>query len=248
MIVQVIEKAARSSGDTAVLSIMKGVVEAFVQTWLSTPHVEVGEKATQALGSLLEVDCDRRPINTKMNGMDLTTRTPPVQGLLWRRLFQDRGIYELIYSLCSFETVANGERRLDERQKTLAQARVLRLLPRLAPLDFHSISHSNFPDIEAQYGLRSGQHGLLWFAAADMVNKEEDMLMHITVIDFFAEFLEVMSTTDVTQSTMNYLAALLKEVTQTDQTMYKSLESIATNPESPPELVDLLVRLNQLHD
>lgn len=81
-----------------------------------------------------------------------------------------------------------------------------------------------------------------------MVNKEEDMLMHITVIDFFAEFLEVMSTTEITQPTMDYLAALLKKVTQSDQTMYKSLESIATNPETSPELVDLLVRLNQKHE
>ena len=81
-----------------------------------------------------------------------------------------------------------------------------------------------------------------------MVNKEEDMLMHITVIDFFAEFLEVMSTTEITQATMDYLAALLRNATRTDQTMYKSLESIATNPETSPELVDLLVRLNQYHE
>ncbi len=65
---------------------------------------------------------------------------------------------------------------------------------------------------------------------------------------FFAEFLEVMSTTDITKPTMDYLAALLKTVTETDQTIYKSLESIATNPETTPELVDLLVRLNQYHD
>jgi hypothetical protein len=227
---------------------MKGVVEGFLRTWLSTPHVEVGEKATQALGSLLEVDCDRRSISTRMNGMDLTSRIPPGQGLLWRRIFQDREIYEIIFSLCSFETIGTGEGRLDERQKSLAQARLLRLLPRLAPLGFHAISHTNFPDIEARYGLRQGEQGILWFAAVNMVNKEEDMLMHITVIDFFAEFLEVMSTTEITQPTMDYLAALLKKVTQSDQTMYKSLESIATNPETSPELVDLLVRLNQKHE
>lgn len=244
----VIEKAARSPSDTAILSIMKGVVESFLRTWLSTPHVEVGEKATKALGDLLEVDCDRRSINTRMNGMDLAPRTPPGQGLLWRRIFQDRDIYDLIFSLCSFETIGTGEDRIDKRQKSLAQARLLRVLPRLAALDFHTISHTNFPDIEARYGLQEGEQGILWFAATDMVNKEEDMLMHITVIDFFAEFLEVLSTTEITQHTMDYLAELLKEVTQTDQTMYKSLESIAMNSESSPELVDLLIRLNQHHE
>ncbi|KAG0650438.1 hypothetical protein D0Z07_3153 [Hyphodiscus hymeniophilus] len=246
--ITVIEKASRSPGDTAILSIMQGVVKSFLRTWLSTPHVDVGEKATRALGDLLEVDCDRRSITPRMNGMDLASRIPPGQGLLWRRLFQDHDIYEMIFSLCSSQTIGTGEGELDERQKSLAQARLLRILPRLAALDFHAISHTNFTDVEVRYGLQGGEQGILWFAAVDMVNKEEDMLMHITVIDFFAEFLDVMSTTEITQSMMNYLAALLKKVTEADQTMYKSLESIAMNPESSPELVDLLVRLNQHHE
>ena len=54
--ITVIAKAARSPGDTAILSIMKGVVENLIRTWLSTPYVEVGEKATKVLGDLLEVD------------------------------------------------------------------------------------------------------------------------------------------------------------------------------------------------
>jgi len=240
----VIEKAARSPSDTAILSIMKGVIEAFIRTWLSTPHVEVGEKATKALGDLLDVDCDRRTIDKRMDGMEITFRRTPGQGLLWRRIFQDRDIYDLLFNLCSFETIGTGENELDERQKSLAQARLLRILPRLAALDFHTVSHSHFPDVEAEYGLE-GETGLLWFAATHMVNKEEDMLMHITVIDFFAEFLETISVTEINPSTMAYLKKLLKKVTESDQTIYKSLESIALNPESAPELVDLLVKLNQ---
>jgi hypothetical protein len=77
-----------------------------------------------------------------------------------------------------------------------------------------------------------------------MVNKEEDMLMHITVIDFFAEFLDVMSTTELTKNTIDYLAALMKKVARTDETLYKSLKAMALNPETSPELVDLLVKLN----
>jgi hypothetical protein len=70
------------------------------------------------------------------------------------------------------------------------------------------------------------------------------MLMHITVIDFFAEFLDVMSTTELTKNTMDYLAALMNKVARTDETLYKSLEAMALNPEMSPELVDLLVKLN----
>jgi hypothetical protein len=225
---------------------MKGVVENFLRTWLSTPHVEVGEKATKVLGDLLEVDCDRRSsagIDTKMNGLQLASNIPPGQGLLWRRIFQDREIYDLLFSLCSFHTIGTGEGQLDTRQKSLAQARLLRVLPRLAVLDFQTITHSQFPEIEERYGV--DEQGVLYFAAVDMVNKEEDMLMHITVIDFFAEFLEVMSTTELTKTTMDYLAALMKKVASTDTTLYKSLEAMALSPETSPELVDLLVRLNE---
>ncbi|KAF4627470.1 hypothetical protein G7Y89_g10684 [Cudoniella acicularis] len=246
--ISVLEKAARSPSDTAILSIMKGVVENFLRVWLSTPHVEVGEKATQALGNMLEVDCDWRSsaaIDTKMSGMQLASRTPPGQGLLWRRIFQDRDIYQLVFSLCSFQTVGVNEGQLDERQKSLAQARLLRILPRLSALDFHAITQTHFPDVEITYGLQEGQYGLLYFAAVDMVDKEGDMLMHITLIDFFADLLNVISTTELTRPTMDYLASLIKKVATSDTTLYKSLESMALSPESSPELVDLLVKLNQ---
>lgn len=225
---------------------MKGVVEAFLTTWLSTPHVEVGEMATKVLGDLLEVDCDHRnsaDIDTKMSGLQIAAGMPPGQGLLWRRLFQDREIYNLLYSLCSFTTIGTGEGQLDERQKSLAQARLLRVLPRLAVLDFQTITRSQFPDVEARYGVR--EQGLLYFACAEMVNKEEDMLMHFTLIHFFAELLEMMSMMALTKPTMDYLGALMKKVAGVDQTMYKTLESLALSPDTSPELADLLVKLNE---
>lgn len=225
---------------------MKGVVENFLRTWLSSPHVEVGEKATKALGDLLEVDSDRRSgagIDVQMNGMQLASRNPPGQGLLWRRVFQDREIYGLLFSLCSSQTVGNRDGELNERQKSLAQARLLRVLPRLAALDFQKISHTQFPGIEQRYDQQ--ERGLLYFAAVDMVNKEEDMLMHVTLIDFFSEFLDTMSTTELTKPAMDYLGALMKRATGSDVALYKSLESLALSPESSPELVDLLVKLSQ---
>ncbi|EKD16789.1 uncharacterized protein L3040_006290 [Drepanopeziza brunnea f. sp. 'multigermtubi'] len=244
----ILEKATRSPGDTAILSIMRGVVESFLRTWLSTPDVGVGEKATMVLGDLLEVDCDRRSsasITTKMGGLQLAAGMAPGQGLLWRRVFQDREIYDAIFSLCSSTTIGTGEGQLDERQKSLAQARLLRILPRLATLDFQTITHTKFPDIEKKYNV--GQPGILYFATVDMVNKEQDMLMHITLLDLFAEFLEMMSITELTKPTMDYLAALVKKVATSDPVMYKHLEAIAMSPETAensPELADLLLKLN----
>jgi len=170
--------------------------------------------------------------------------TPPGQGLLWRRVFQDRNIYGLIFSLCSSKTVGAEEYQLDERQKSLAQGRLLRILPRLAALDFHTVTHTHFPEIEEQYGLQDGEHGLLFFAMVDMVDKQ-DILMHLNLIDLFIEFLEKMSTTELTQPTLDYLADLTKKVAGSDGALYKSLEAIAVSPDSPPELVDLLVKLSR---
>lgn len=248
--IAVLQKAARSPSDTAILSIMKGVVETFFRTWLSTPHVEVGETATQTLGDLFEVDCDNRSsasIDTKMRGMQISSGMPPGQGLLWRRVFQDREVYGSIFSLCSFQTLRDGEDRLDERQKSLAQGRLLRIIPRLAALDFHAITHTHFPDIDRRFGLQDGEQGLLYFAMVDMVSKQDDVLMHTTLVYMFVEFLEVMSVTELTQPTVEYLAGLVRRVAASDEALYKSLGSIALNPETSPEFVDLLVRLNKYY-
>ena len=243
----VIEKASRAPSDTAILSIMKGVVAAWIRTWLSSPSVEVGEKATKALGDLLAVDCDRASaanLNTQMNGLEITSRTPPGQGLLWRRIFHDREIYGLLFDLCSLKTTGTNPGQLDARQKTLAQARLLRIIPRLAALSFGTVSRSDFHDIAASYGLSNGEQGLLYFAAVQMVDKS-DMLMHITLIDFVAELLDVLSQTQISGSMMQYLARLMQAVTDGDQAMYKSLESLATSETSSPELVELLLKLNE---
>lgn len=245
--ITVIHKAARSPSDTAILSIMQGVMLQFVQTWLSTPHVEIGERATQALGDLLEVDCDQRVsagLSTKMTGLQISSRMPPGQGLLWRRLFQDRQIYSQLLDLCSPRTVGIGEGKLDERQKSLAQARLLRVLPRLAALDLTTITHTKFSSLEQEYGLGHGEEGILPFAALHMVDKD-DLLMHYTLIDFVAELLRSMSTTDLSKATVDYLATLMKEVAGNDQTMYQTLEGLAVSPDTPPELVELLVKLNE---
>lgn len=222
---------------------MNNLVKAFIRAWLSTPEVEVGERATTTLGDLLMVDCDRRSaseIEMTMKGLDISSKVPTGQGLLWRRIFQDREIYEAIFSMCSLQ--ATGTIHLEERQKSLAQARLLRILPRLASLDFKTITRTHFPDVEQAFKVE--QPGLLYFASIDMVDKEGDLLMHITLVDFFVEFLQTMSLTDPTKPTVDYLGALVKKATGEDASLYQTLENIANSEDTNPELVDLLVKLN----
>ena len=225
---------------------MKNVIRALVITWLSKASVEVGEKETKVLGDLLDTDCDHRSthINAQMNGLEISPSKPVGQNLFWRRIFNDKDIYSLIFDLCSSETVGRGEGQLDERQKSLAQARLLRLLPRIAILDFKAISTTNFPEIDSRYGSEGKAQGLLGFAALDMVDKEEDILMHLTLIDFFAHLLESLSTISLDATTMDYLKRLLRTATLDDTSLYKSLESLAMSPNSSPELVELFTKLN----
>jgi hypothetical protein len=244
--IAVLEKAARAPGDTAILSVMRRVVGTFLRTWLSTPHVEVGERATKALGDLLSMDSDHRRAATydsMMHGMEISSQTPPGQGLLWRRLFHDREIYHSLFDLCSFKTAGTGEGLLDVRQKSLAEARLLQILPRLVALNFKAVTTTNFPDIEQQFGMREGEDGILWFAATDMVNKEEDMLMHIMVIDFFPALLKVMSTGwGIPEQTGEYayVKRLVKKVTATDIVVRKTLEAMEMDLDSPYALVSWL--------
>ena len=69
--------------------------------------------------------------------------------------------------------------------------------------------------------------------------------MHYTLIDFVAELLRNMSMTDLSKSKLDYLANLTKQVAGNDQTMYQTLERLAVSPETPPELAELLTKLNE---
>ncbi|KAK8081094.1 hypothetical protein PG997_008912 [Apiospora hydei] len=101
----ILEKAARSPADAAILAMMNNIISAFITTWLSAPQVGVGEKGTKVLGDLLDTDCDAPPLShgvqssTTLNGMEIAVRNkPPGQGLMWRRIFHDRDIYALVLS------------------------------------------------------------------------------------------------------------------------------------------------------
>ncbi|QSZ31279.1 hypothetical protein DSL72_000842 [Monilinia vaccinii-corymbosi] len=243
--VTIIEKAAKSPSHVALLSNMKGVVENYIRAWLSNPHVEVGEKTTQVLGKLLAVDSDRRSsITNGVGSMDLDSRHPPGQGLLWRRIFQDQDAYEMLFSLCSLNTIGTGDDGLGGRQKTLAQARLLRLLPRLASLDSRMISQTYLPEVDKKYISQGGKHGLLYFAAMEMVDKE-DLLMHMTLTIFFLEFLDAISTTELTGPTKEYVAAMMKKAMESDVELRQSVEDITVSPDSTPELIALVHSLSR---
>ncbi|KAH0559704.1 hypothetical protein GP486_003776 [Trichoglossum hirsutum] len=199
-----LEKAAVNPSDTAIVAGMKEVVSELVTLWLCTSDTEVSQKAARVLENLLKVDhgtSDSGDIDVDMEDADKSgERNGRGQGLMWRRIFGDRDIYSLFFSICSPKATGRGERQLSKSERSLSQARLLSLLEKLAAMDFGTLTHSHHPDLEASYGLQSDREGFLDFAIVHMVNAKEDVLMHMALIDTLVELLKAVPPSDATSS------------------------------------------------
>ncbi|KAL8858200.1 MAG: hypothetical protein Q9178_005212 [Gyalolechia marmorata] len=181
VILSLLEKAKFKSSNAGIIAGRPEVVAALIELWLSTPNTAVASKAHDVLLGLLTAGERNRIV---------ATATPPgchephEQALMWRRVFRDKDIYGSIYRICSLNNAGrNGE--LSKRDKTVAQARLLDLLVKI---DCQSIRRPQIADVESAYGVKTG--GLMEFAALKMVDYENDVLMHMTLIDFFADLLK----------------------------------------------------------
>lgn len=235
----VLHKAARTPADAAILSTLPDLVEALVTRWLDAQDVGVGERAGRVLGDLLETDCDvvaddgQAPHATTggVNGTELVKRRVPGHGRLWNMIFGSEQLFAIIPSLCSppaaedVDAAEAGPSRT-ARQVSLAQGRLLRLLPRLATFNMPAITRTAFPHLLPlpQSLARETGHGLLQWAALAMVDRS-DVLMHLSLIDFFETFVSVMRITDgaPTSSSTSVTRSLVKAATANDGQLKESL-------------------------
>ncbi|KAI1299593.1 hypothetical protein F5Y03DRAFT_386284 [Xylaria venustula] len=241
----ILDKASKSPSDAAVLASMKGVVTSFVTQWLSAPAVEVGEKGTRVLGDLLAVDSSGPPIDgldESPNGAPLPPN-PVGQGFMWRRIFNDRDVYGLILSLCSSGPHQSDEGGLTSQQLCLAQGRLLRLLPRLSAYNLGAVSKTNFPDLHQQYVNSKASGGLLYFAALHMIDKE-DLLMQLSVVDFFERLLTIQRITPTSTFKMDTLRKLYQEAAEQDESFSNVILSLPDR--TIPEEADALRQF--IHD
>ncbi|KAL8877599.1 MAG: hypothetical protein Q9198_004414, partial [Flavoplaca austrocitrina] len=177
-----LEKAKLKSSDAGIVAGKPEVVAALIELWLSTPNTAVSSKAHTVLLGLLTAGERYQGATTTIPSQDRYGL--PAQSLMWRRVFRDKDIYESIFRICSLTNAGhNGE--LSKRDKTVAQARLLDLLVKI---DCESIRRPQIPEVESRYGVKDG--GLMEFAALKMVDYEDDVLMHMTLIDFFTDLLK----------------------------------------------------------
>ncbi|MCJ1247535.1 hypothetical protein MMC30_004749 [Trapelia coarctata] len=175
-------KACAKAADAGIIAANQPVVAALVRLWLCTPDTEVALKALWVMTGLLRIDISTSlKDDTHMVGSGTKRRG---QGLMWRRVFQDKDIYELFFSICSLST-AGQPGQPSKREKTIAQSRILDFV--LTYRNFEQVTTSQLPEVEAKYGVKGG--GLLDFVASHMVDYKDDMLMHATLMDFFTNYL-----------------------------------------------------------
>jgi hypothetical protein len=172
-----LRKAGDHPSDAAIVAGDPELVTSLVELWLSTSSTAVAQAAFDALWALLEVD----QTSTLENGAEDGSGG---QGLMWRRVFNDRDVYGRLFSYCSLAD--NAYSGLSNREKTVAQGRLMSFLVKAGGLRWDYVSSSHVPDVEAKYKSKS----LLHFAACEMVDKG-DVLMHMTQLNFFRDLLEL---------------------------------------------------------
>ncbi|KAH6616532.1 hypothetical protein C7974DRAFT_46310 [Boeremia exigua] len=190
LILSLLEKAAVSSVDTQALANRPAVVASIVRLWLCTQDTGVATQAENLLVSLLEAS-ENEPLS--ISGED--TGHSHGTGPMWRRLFNDQDIRSLYYYHTSLKNLSSPPLpSLHKRDKTIAQARLLSWLPRVGTLHWDALITPHTMDVEREVGLSDNQ-GLLHYAAMKMVDTEDDMLMYMTLINFFSELITTVRTT-----------------------------------------------------
>ncbi|KAJ5663372.1 hypothetical protein N7507_004103 [Penicillium longicatenatum] len=175
-------KAGLAPGDAAIVAGDSGLVSSLVGLWLSTSSTGVAQAALDTLWALLEVDLANHLENGEREFASEEGHTG--QGLMWRRIFTDKDVYSLFFGLCSLQSGAPGE--LSKRERTIAQGRLMGFLVKAGSLRWDIISKPQVAEVETQYQSTS----LLHFAACQMVDVS-DVLMHMTLLSFYRELLEI---------------------------------------------------------
>ena len=175
-VLSLLEKATYRKSDIDIVAGKADVVAALIKLWLCTQDTAVAGRAQDVIVRLLLADEGEKTMSNS-GIMD--------EGLMWRRILRDRDIYGSIFSICSLST-AGQEGSLSRMEKTISQARLLDILLKI---DSIPVRTSQIPEIEQRFGIDNG--GLLHFAALRMVDYKDDVLMHMTLIDFYANYLGV---------------------------------------------------------
>jgi hypothetical protein len=189
LILSLLEKATASGNDAQSLANRPSVMAAVVRLWLCTVDTGVATQAELLLTALLRVS-KNEPASVSAEAPFQTYGAGPI----WRRLFGDRDINSLYYHYTSLQGLSSSPQPvLSKRDKTISQARLLNWLPTVGAMDWNTIATGYGLDVEREVGLSDDQ-GLLHYATLKMVDTADDVLMHMTLLNFFRELIVTVRT------------------------------------------------------
>lgn len=181
LIISLLDKAANAN-DIVRLAAQPEVIHSLVILWLCAQNIKTSELASELLLRYLRVS-KNRPAS-----LDQETAPKYGQGPMWKRLFGDKDIYELFFGICTLDPALKMF-VISKNDRTVAQSRLMDWIPQVGTLDWDTILHSQHPSVSQKYGL-SANEGLLAFAATKMVDTNDDILMHIRLLEFYKQLLE----------------------------------------------------------
>ncbi|KKY34018.1 hypothetical protein UCDDA912_g06049 [Diaporthe ampelina] len=211
----ILEKASQSPSDASILASAPGLLEAFLDRWLSSPAVGVGHQGVRILGDLLDIDSPlSQPVFTddqkQAYDIRLVRRAAQGHGAVWRRLFGDEALcWQVLQRMDTTFPSSSADQNVTA-QRSFAQDRFLRLLPRLAVLDFASLNRST-----TQLSPSGPTVSLLAFAVLFMVDRRGDELMHLTWIDFMQKLVGALRVADTAKLSVDALRALVRDANDT---------------------------------
>ncbi|KAI4728668.1 hypothetical protein E4T49_03494 [Aureobasidium sp. EXF-10728] len=188
LMLALLDKAAGNATDAATIAAQPEVVTALVNLWLCTGDAGIAKQAGDVLLALLKIDHAVPPGAGEERSLPGHS-----QGLMWKRVFGDQDVYALIFSVCSLKHTEGVE--LSGSQRTLAQARLLEWLPEVGVVNWNAITHAHHPEVEKRFADGKGE-GMLYFAAACMVDTAGDVLMHRCLVEFYATLLQTITPTE----------------------------------------------------
>ena len=189
LILTLLEKATTSSNDAQTLANRPAVILAIVRLWLCTQDAGVATQAEDLLTSLLQVSKNEPVSIDGKSSLHMYGSGP-----MWRRLFSDRDISSLYYHYTSLKQLTSPPLPLlEKRDRTISQARLLSWLPRVVAMDWNAVASAYGLDAEREVGLKEDQ-GLLHYAVLKMVDTEDDMLMHMTLLQFYSVLITTVKT------------------------------------------------------
>lgn len=232
----ILQKATAAPSDASILASTPHLLEALLERWLLSPAVAVGQQGVTLLGDLLDIDSPlSQPVFTpeQKDALDirLVPRRTQGHGAVWRRLFANNGsslAWSVLQRLETNLLPADSTERSVRHQRSLAQDRLLRLLPRLAVLDFSAVLTCAAP-----LGEGGSMVSLLEFATLRMVDREGDVLLRLTWRDYMMKLVGAMRVADTARLSVDELRRLVREAK--DPEMVEELWSMPANLVWTPE-------------